>query len=88
MPDPELGIDEAYKLLISWSESLLHEVKASQAEMLSIFDTSTKLPADCPSRASMAQLVLRGVKEKLFEVSGALVIVEAAIRKSGDRSAP
>ena len=80
------NLEKELKLLASWTTTLDNTVKSCVPEIKDVFLSKVPLPESCPSRASMAAMVLGGVKEKLVEVSSAVHRVYEAIWSVEKRS--
>lgn len=71
--------DQAYDRLRSWSRALVNVAVDMEEQVREALDPTSEIPDNCPSHASLAELVFREVKKKLREVAGAVRDVENAI---------
>ena len=77
-------VEEVYKRLTSWIGSLNMEVQGETSEHIRrILSGDIELPENCPSRASLIQLQIRGIEQKLEEVNAAFRDLENAIWEEG-----
>lgn len=78
-------VEEAYKRLTTWTASLNMDVQSETFDYLRqiLYDDNIKLPDNCPSRASLAQMQIRGIEKKLDEVNAAFKALEDAIWEEG-----
>jgi hypothetical protein len=83
MPEPQLSLEDAYNLLLSWSSTLMTRARDMKCEVVSGLDSATPTPSDAPSRASEALLAFRKVRIAQEQVERAVKQVENAIRLSG-----
>lgn len=73
------NVSEAYDRLVEWANNLKRSVEADRKEFEDTLAGKTKLPDNCPSRASMGHLVFRGVEQALDELNAAKRDVEKAM---------
>jgi hypothetical protein len=75
--------EKEYEELIIWARTLAATAEGLLPQIREALDPSSKLPENCPSHASMAELIFRGVREKLSEVTYCVDEVQKSIWKTG-----
>lgn len=75
--------EKHYERLKSWSKSLARSVDTYYDQIKNALNPSTVLPPNCPSHASMAELIFGQIKSKFDEVEGAIEDIEKEILKIG-----
>lgn len=75
--------DEAYERLRSWSQTLRNTIENNLPQIRNALTSDEPLPENCPSRASMAALILRQIKQSFDEVKGCIEDIEKQIWKEG-----
>lgn len=73
----------ALKNLDDWSKSLNNAIQIYGPQILEALNKNTELPKDCPSRASLADLALNKILEKLSEVNASLKHLNNCIWEEG-----
>lgn len=70
MDDKEL--ETLLEQLEGWSQSVGTATEDAVKQVKNLIENNPKLPDNCPSQASMAELILRSIHKPLDEVSGIL----------------
>jgi hypothetical protein len=73
----------AIKQLEEWSNSLNYAIKEYGSQIINALKDETKLPENCPSRASLADLISGQIYKKLDEVNAAYKDLINAIWEEG-----
>ncbi|HEY5124692.1 MAG TPA: hypothetical protein VIK14_13255 [Ignavibacteria bacterium] len=75
--------NQILKRLEEWSNSLNYVIKDLTPQILDALDKTKPLPENCPSNASLADLISDGIFKKLSEVNSAYNDLKEAIWEEG-----
>jgi hypothetical protein len=75
-------MQEKLERLRSWSDTLARKVVDVLPQMESTLNGNTRLPENCPSKESAAELELRDIKGALDEVNAAFAAIKEALLKA------
>jgi hypothetical protein len=78
----DLSLEDKWKLLNSWSQTLSMRVESTLPKIQKALDSSTELPNGCPSHVSLALMEFRYVEKAFDEVFALYKMVEKAIVES------